>query len=255
MSGMRISNLLGKITVVVILCCGVINTASFGVLVVEHQGKTDPVTESWFHFVEVDTTVGPVSDDLGLDAWFVSDNSGARSSHGAYKYNLSDAQASQARDMGWILTVRLRVTNQPDSSNGSVTVSFKDGGHTIWFLDFGADADGSQIVTAATDGAGDVISPIIGIDYDTGAPGYHLYEVIYDPAAGSADVFVDGVERISDWAGYAAYRTPNLRFGSHSVSDTGRGNYNLVRFEIVPEPCTFLLVGLGGLALLRKRST
>ena len=58
MSGMRISNLLGKITVVVILCCGALNTESFGVLVAQHQGKTDP---------HGDTSANLAINTLGVD--------------------------------------------------------------------------------------------------------------------------------------------------------------------------------------------
>jgi len=37
-----------------------------------------------------------------------------------------------------------------------------------------------------------------GPSYTVSGSGYHLYELIFDPAAGSANLFIDGVQVISD---------------------------------------------------------
>ena len=58
--------------------------------------------------------------------------------------------------------------------------------------------DGDPIVELVTDNSQGGISFVL----EGSGGGYHSYELIYDPLAASADLFVDGIEQISDYTGY-----------------------------------------------------
>ena len=53
-----------------------------------------------------------------------------------------------------------------------------------------------------------------------GGFGYHLYELTFAPVAGSADLFIDGVERLSDYVGPAT-ATSRVLWGADTSFDTG----------------------------------
>jgi len=92
-----------------------------------------------------------------------------------------------------------------------------------------------------------------------GAGDYHLYELVYDPATNTADVRVDGEVVISGYTGFA-FSTQLIAWGHGSSADTGRANYNRVRFSTppvgpapipgLPPRAALLLAGLLLVALL-----
>ena len=59
--------------------------------------------------------------------------------------------------------------------------------------------------------------------------GYHLFELIFDPEAGHADVFVDGVVLVSDNIG-APLALTRVAWGANDSNGTGQGNYNLIEW-------------------------
>jgi hypothetical protein len=87
--------------------------------------------------------------------------------------------------------------------------------------------------------------------------GYHLYELVYDPASASADLFVDGVERLSNYAGNVAVNTPTAWWGSGGGPGTGQGNFAAASFNVsdVPEPGSAAIMGvvLATGALVRRK--
>jgi len=242
---------MGRMALSVVACCALLALPVEADVIFGHYGATDPETEGWDADPEVGTSVtpvGPILDDGGYDAWFINDVvSSSSGSSGGYWGVLDETQSTQAATDGWKLRTTVRVANVPDVGYGSVAVYFFDGA-TQWYLDFETDATGQQIVTAVT------ALGFAGIDYNSGSGGYHSYEIVYDPLAGNADVFVDGVEQISDWEGMSTAINENrFKFGSGCSLDVGQGNYSLVEFEIVPEPATLTLLALGALAALRRR--
>lgn len=226
-----------------------------GSIVLSHYGAANPDVEGWDAEPGVGTavtTVGPILNDGGYDAWFVSDNlASAGGSSDGYWGSLTTQQKMVADVQGWSLRSRLRVSNTPDIGLGSVAIYYFDGVKE-WILEFGSSATGEQIVTAVNSAG------MSGIDFNTGSAGYHLYEMVYDPISGTTDVFVDSIERISNWTGTVnPGRAGQFKFGSASSPDSGQGNYNMVEFSVTPVPipgAVWLLgSGLVGLIGLKRK--
>ncbi len=83
---------------------------------------------------------------------------------------------------------------------------------------------------------------------ENGGSGYHTYDLLYDPTAGTADLFIDGTERLSDIWPIIQYAPAEVYFGNGTAA-VGGANWNSVSFAIVPEPSTWG-IALGGVALL-----
>lgn len=234
-------------------CCG-LTTSMCAADVFLHQGNADPLTEGWLHNEGRDSLVGPLTWDMGYDAWYVDDNSTISGSADYYYQLLTLQQTGAGLSAGWQATIRVRMPELADTMEGSVSFSYSTE-NWRWQLNFGSDNLGSQTVLARTD---DVYPPM-GVSVVAGGAGYHLYEIVFDPEFNSADVFIDGAERITDWHGFELFRDPYISFGSMASSDIGQGNYNLVRFEILPEPATVAFVGAGLVGIVararKKRST
>ena len=96
-------------------------------------------------------------------------------------------------------------------------------------------------------------------EIDGGAGDYHDYSLVYDPIAGSADLFVDGIERISDYTG-TPIAFSRVAWGAGADNGTGEANFQSVTFETdsvaVSEPGALIVfaAGLAGLGVLRRRA-
>ncbi|MFC1597340.1 PEP-CTERM sorting domain-containing protein [Planctomycetota bacterium] len=223
------------------------------IIVFEHTGNTDPTSgaEGWLTGgAGTGNSAGPLTNDAGsgFDAWYVDDNSNVIGSTFGYYQAPTAAENNQASQFGWTLRTRLRVADNGDAVNnhGSVHSQYTTGSRAF-LMAFGSEADGDPIVSLWNDISDNFSGTAFTLQGSGG--GYHLYELAYDPVADSADLFVDGVERISDFLGVTdASLTANVvAFGSGSSYDTGQGNYNLVQWELsaVPEPSSLALLGSG----------
>lgn len=212
-------------------------TAS-ALVVIEHAGANDPVSQGWGASGFTNVAVGPVVNDLGsgFDAWKVDDNGTAIGDAGFYTFVPGPAQLTQAATWGWKLSTRLRVVEAPDPVggapsilfDGSPFVSYRDGARS-WQLHFGAQADGDPIVHLATAFAPNPAGTTIVLD--GAGPGYHLYELVYDPVTQTADLLVDGAVVHTGYPGAPLTQTFVL-FGAGSSCCLGWGNFNLVRLDI-----------------------
>ena len=91
--------------------------------------------------------------------------------------------------------------------------------------------------------------------YDEGA--FHDYEVRYDAGTGDVTVLEDNVSLATIPAGNFGGSGSDL-FGVHGPNHGGgvgetRISARTASLEVIPEPATLCLLGLGGLALLRRR--
>jgi len=232
------------------LVCALWPVASYGTIIISHVGSADPATEGWVAPVSGCVVVGPVYNDRGLDAWSVNDTSTVSGSGTAvYRFVPSAAVISAVLSGGWKLSAQLRVVNAPENPDRASFVDFIDGA-TRWRMDFGADTSGDPIVLlqdGVDENGNDTGTPFTLVG---GGNGYHLYQLIYDPASATVDLFVDGSERVSNFAGMTTAIT-RIAFGAGQEAQTGNVNFNLV--QLIPEPATLSLLALGGLAMMRRR--
>jgi hypothetical protein len=123
------------------------------------------------------------------------------------------------------MDVTLRVVDFPETIGFSISSGVSYNNH-IFILSFGAQSDGDPTVRLGYEGGPEYV-------LEESGGGYHSYSLIYDPAQHTADLFVDGVEVLSDYAGTAYSLSYNrLMWGSGSSADTGHGNYSDVTFAI-----------------------
>jgi hypothetical protein len=211
-----------------------------------HTGNTNPLTEGWTTegFAQ-DTTFGPITNDGGFDAWYVSDNSFELGSHFQYLQTLTDGQVTRANTNGWTLTAKMRVdVNNPPGL--SPFMEYTDG-ILRFVLGFGR-GDGDDFKLILWDGGctSRLCFRVTGEVYtfEDAGDSYHEYQLVYDPSAGSADLYIDGIERASNYEGGVHPPSGVGRVGWGSLHDTGggAGRYNFVHFEIVPEPSSVVPV-------------
>jgi hypothetical protein len=236
-----------------ILCALTTTVASASVI--EHTGSNQPdAGEGWELYNYYGGSVAfPITNDDGHDAWAVQKTDAGQEL--VYSYQLTSDQATQAQSLGWNVDAVLRVVDVDDDPDFAVSVHFAVGA-TRYDMAFGSTAQSDPIVMLVTSYDGNGLNPV-GITYTATGSGYHDYKLVYDPVAGGADLFIDGIERISDYQGNPNLdNTPRVFFGAAGNQGTGTGYYNHIAVE-VPEPASagLLLIGAAGLLRRRRRSS
>jgi hypothetical protein len=132
-------------------------------------------------------------------------------------------------DRGWKLTAVLR------AEDGVAYTAAEFGGGGLGFpVQVFVDGD-REIVRLPTQ----VVPELRGMDFvQSPVGGYHRYELIYDAALKTADLWIDGERRLSGYQGWTqnTYRLDaGLNFGvAVYKSEHGVGSFRSVRFEINP---------------------
>ncbi len=227
--------------------------ARAGLLVFSHTGATDPILEGWTRTSGANVTFGPVINDLGLgiDAWYVYDNGATLGDLGAYLQTPSPAIVSLGNTYGWKLSAFIRVLPGSGAPAGSPMVLYRDGTRS-WQMHFGTTSSGDPIVRLITG-----TSPPSGPAFTLagGANQYHLYELIYDPVADAADLYVDGTLLYTGYVGFS-WSERYVYWGAGSSYDVGKGHFSRVEFYVNPEPSTLALwcgLAAGAAVYLRRR--
>jgi hypothetical protein len=224
----------------------------------QHVGDADPTTEGWTAVPGSASTVGAINDG-GTPAWFVDDAGSAAGSYYYYERTLTPSEvAAAANPTGWTLSTTIRVpSTQSPSFSFSPGVDYSTG-TTRWVMGFEAINGNTQVqlITNVGSNFDTSIGPVFTV---TGNSAYNIFELRFDPLTLTADLFVNGVEQISNYAGWNFVNVPGIYWGSLSSLDAGRGNFNAVSFmTTVPEAGSVLLMaaasGLaGGACWIRKR--
>jgi len=213
-------------------------------LVYSHEGATDPADEGW-GVTPGDTGVGvsllPLTPDSvdGLDAWSIDDASTASGSLYRYQVTLTPQQLGDSDVRGWTLRVVLRVVEPAgaavDAVDASIIVEVSEGpGDRRYALIFGTDPNGDgDPVVSVFGGAGTVSSGPSSYTVEGHGDHYQEYLMTVDPATGLATVYVDGLPRISTYAGVDAGTVrARLNFGSGQSGSTGHGNFRSVEWSL-----------------------
>ena len=244
----------------IVLCSA---TSSRGDFIIAHSGATDPTTEGFGQLtVPPPSTAAPLINDQGNDAWSITGT--GQASQVVYTSGpFSPAQNADIANQGFELTLTARPVQAlalPYDNLNPVVISGAavDTGARRFDVQLGLDANGDTVVVLPTSisigPGGSIYAP--GPNYTLVGSGssYHVYRLVYDPATQLADLIVDGVERLSNYAGHTTNVVDfGLMWGAYSG---GQGNFSLVELAstAIPEPSALLLAatGLGVWPLLRR---
>jgi hypothetical protein len=185
----------------VIVCGGVFASdpppALADVVLAEHRGALDPLSEG---FLDRGSMTGKVAvpDDGGYPAWRLQGSGGT-----GYYYKPLDYTAAFAE--GWRLSGRVRLV----SGGGYLYVSLNPAPDRPRF-DVTVAASGSDAVVALLNA-----SPALSYTVPGGATSWLVLELIYDPATERARLLVNGVERLTGYAGWMGFNeSRGLMFGT-----------------------------------------
>src|SRR5262245_25732055 len=236
-------------------------------IIAQHSGASDPTTEGWRYLSQNSPIVGPVTNDQnsGADAWSLSFPSNIfNTTQGVYVVeNIPLANAALAN--GWELTANLRFAVLPHNSQFFINVSFPDfrlggtygpSGYGLLFLPNLSRGGVDLFLTSSLTGGAPLF--YAGLPVQLPNPtAYHLFQIQYDPIAKSADLFVDGSLKFSNFVGEAGnFNHTEWVLGSRPADTSaivGQVNVSDFQLVVVPEPSTLTLLALGAAALAASR--
>lgn len=238
------------------VCLLAASTAS-AVTIAQHVGNNNPTTEGWVLVnpgAGTDPILSPITADAGHDAWEIDDTDASSGKASYYDFNgITTAQADDMIANGFQFAFRLKIpatghnknTRAIEAEIGVVGTSASKGG--ILFL---GTSGGDPHLDAGNYGAGVVMTGL--------GEGYHDYLMTYDSSTDMMTTTVDG--------NLAFAVAPNTGLGDRvwfgSVVGSGEGlsrwsdvtlTSGLPAGAVVPEPATMGLLGLAGLAMMRRR--
>lgn len=205
-------------------------------VIFEHSGSTNPASEGWI----VDAGPGVDTGPTGGRAWFVDDPSSEAGSAVLHFRTLSPCQETRIDQVGWTLRACVRI-DDPDAVH-SIFAGYNTGSrrYDLWLSSTPSD-DPVALLQLGNGPCGPTGTPFTLLDGGTPChdADFHLYELVFDPVAGTADLLVDGVERVSDHAGHTLGlgNYAGVVWGAGSSCADGYAEFALVQFEINgPEP-------------------
>lgn len=212
----------------VLLSLLAVSSLSAQTVLFSHYGFTGPGIEGWVVEAgpasEGQVFVGPYPDPVGpTDAFVINDASSAPGATWRYREPLSPDALAVAQSVGWTLRVEVRVHASSDPVDFATAAEVVTGARRH-LLRFGSDAAGNALVRLDD-----------GPTVTAAGSGYHLYELVFDPGTATADLFVDGVERISDGVGLVDATDPRVAWGSLEDVSVGRGNWSLVEWVVATD--------------------
>jgi len=220
----------------------VASTSGYATPFISHVGSNDPNAEGWYGGPTGTSTAGPV-DDGGTPAWFTRDVDSA--GFCIYGYNPTSQEVTDINTNGWELHAIMRPTWINDPPDWGVGFTYRSS-TADWKVHFGTDGSGNAIAKLI-DGPSSAYATI-----NVGNSNYNDYRLVFNPASGTADFFVNDVLQASGYSGDPNYTGNQVYFGAGTWSETGESNWNLVEFgeaTVIPEPTTILLMGCGLLGL------
>jgi len=229
---MRTSRAIALLAVVSALL--IVGTASHAGVMALHYGDTDPTTEGFtlggYGPIEHNEAVPSDTGFGGAPAWKIADLAGGASASAYYYNTLSAADLAEAKSQGWKLTAKVRVDGAGYNTGGNVTT------HAM-ATEFGgsaADFNGRWMIRFGSDDAGsNTLVNIMGksATYTIPGMGYHQYDLIDASGAGSATLYVDGVQIATGITKSDTHPGARCYFGDGHGGPTGNANYQYVALE------------------------
>jgi hypothetical protein len=226
----------------------------------QHLGSANPISEGFtpVAFGQFATT-SALNNDQGFSAWSIA-GPGPTSLFYYHSQGLSFDQFNAIANQGCTLTANFRMAQGPTFAPNSEFSAFVEMAPNVssqqYGIYLGLNASGDTVVVLPTsitqNGDGSFSAP--GSTVTVPGHGYHLFQLFYHPATQLADLSVDGVTALQDYAGGTHFISVGaVAFGEVSG---GTDNYNLVQLAIgVPETTSLMLVGsvAGPLAMAIRR--
>ncbi len=218
-----------------------------------HSGTANPTSEGFTPAYEFGAfeSFDSNDNDSGYAAWQIAKP--ISSLQKGYEYILNNSEIQETNDIGWFVRARIRVATLDDAPDYSVSVLYSTG-LKRFDLVLGSDAAGDPIAKLVDFFTGDgqnATGPTFTLN--GGGSGFHVYEMKYDPGCNGIDLFIDGVERMSNFGGNVVFvPSPRLDFGAFGQEGTGDGRYNEVSIALAPEPSAAALLAMGAIPLLKR---
>jgi hypothetical protein len=189
----------------------------------EKVGAFDPLTEGFQIHNEVRGTVAFNSERNGYDGWRA-----LTERQGHYYKRLTDEEKRLALDRGWTLTAVMRL----EEGSCFALIDFSGVGKRF-DIDLHRSGD-DDIVRLYTQ----IVPTFQGIDFPLPrvANAYHSYELRYDAGLEMADLWIDGVKRLTGYRGHSQFQGDgDLIFGVGTYeSSRGVASFQQVRLQIHP---------------------
>ena len=210
-----------------------------GTVVIQHSGAADPTAEG-FSLVSLGShaSVRPVTGS-GFSAWNTTVSN--VNNNITYSYLLTSQQRAETIGADWALSFTLE-----DLQPNTIGNDFINAGPVLIYV--GSEVNGDPYIAVPGSGTNYILNGA--------GSGYHNYQIFYDAVTASASLWVDGTEKISDYL--HNFSIPNgvneIQWGE-SQAGPSSANWNLLSFEIVPEPSavSLLFLGSGAVICLRLR--
>lgn len=245
------------------------------VLHVEHNGSANPITQGFSAGSPSTTNIqlGPITVG-GVEAWRIMDPGiapGGKSNSNNYSKTFDDNALLALMTHGWSMKATVSVPVADPTTNTAWAV-----GSQMWvggYYKHAASPDLGSIAASTQRMAWGLMlgrnasnQTVVGLHgysaaQTTLAPGFHDYELIYNPVTKKANVYIDG----AFWTEYAGAvsttGTSNMFYwGDNNNQSVATNNpmaayYSHVSYTIAPEPsmAVLSLAGFASLLLRRKR--
>lgn len=221
-------------------------------LLASYEANSSPSSQGWSYAGRPMGTSQAGILDGGQPAWAVAAQGyyNSASDYDApfayYTYTLSANRTALLQSSDWIFKTTMRITDPATHWASTIKTQFWDGSayYDIFF------------------GNGSVAFGNAAYQLGTDIYNYHDYEIRYNRAQDSADLWIDGQRVIS---GYTASKCtsctvgPNLSWGVRGREDRVAANYAHVSLTAVPLPAAIWLFGSGlfgfGVCAIRSRQS
>ena len=194
-------------------------------VIIRHQADTDPTTENFGRWpYNGGITARPVVDDDGSAAWQIA-NTGSSDQQAAYSQlggtgpyypdgsGLTQQEIDRINARGFLMSLEARIIQGPTyDPNGTQEISGAVGiagfsGASRFDIALASDGQGNTLVILPSDinfhdGSFFSYTPF-GSPLLIPGTDYHRYQLSYDRATRTADLFVDGVLQVTDYPGSA----------------------------------------------------
>ena len=217
---------------------GIDSTYGQGTPVIQHFGYADPTTEGFSMSTFGNPQVGPVINTMNAWSVRVSNSDGVD-----YYQNLTPQEQTELGEDDWTLSLTLQIFSA--KLGGGVNASVFTGSE-LFMLQFATNSSGDPMIQSETLGHPTYTLSGVGSSYNN-------YQLIYDAGTETAEMWVDGVERISGIAGLSeSPGTANVGWGAGEQAGGSQANWSMVSLS-VPEPSTVSLILLGSRVLICLR--